>query len=76
MKSNSILSQLPIELQQQVINKLTAFDSCVIDFENGKYKIGSCSLRDKYPDDFREVGIIYNYDIFTPEEIKQNIRNL
>ena len=76
MKTNESLNQLPKELKQQVLDILTAFDQVIIDFENGKYKIGSCSLRDKYPADFRQVCIIRNSDVYTEEEMKTNYANL
>jgi hypothetical protein len=76
MKANEILNQLPAELKQQVLDTLTAFDSVIIDFENGNYKMGSLSLRDKYPVDFRQVGIIKNSDVYTAEEMKINYANL
>lgn len=76
MKANEIFNQLPSELKQQVLDTLTAYDSVIIDFENGKYKIGSLSLRDKYPADFRQVGVIKNSDVYTAEEMKKNYANL
>lgn len=76
MKANEILSKLTAELKQQVLDKLTVYDSAIIDFENGKYKIGSLSVRDKYPADFRHVGIIKNSDVYTKEEMIENYKNL
>lgn len=76
MKANEILNQLPSKLRQEVLNTLTAFDSVIIDYINGKYVIGSLSLRDKYPDDFRQVGVIKNSDVYTEEEMKINYANL
>ena len=71
-----ILNLLSEELKQTVLNTLSAFDSVIIDFENGKYKIGSLSLRDKYPADFRQVGVIHNFDVFSKEEMRINRANL
>ena len=76
MKANEILNQLPEGLKQEVLNTLTAFDSVIIDFINGKYAIGSLSLRDKYPADFKQVGVIKNSDVYTEEEMKINYANL
>lgn len=76
MKTNEIINQIPEELKHQVLDILTAFDSVIIDFENGKYKIGSCALRDKYPADFRQVGTIHNYEVYTKEEMIENYKKL
>jgi len=76
MKAAEILNILPSELIQNVLITLTAFDSVIIDFENGNFKIGSLSLRDKYPSDFRHIGVIKNTDVYTKEQIEENIKNL
>ena len=68
----NLFNSLPAELQLQVRSVLSAYDSVIIDYENGRYRVGSLSLRDKYPSDFRHVGIIKNTDIFSLEEIKAN----
>ena len=72
----AILNLLDSETKQRVIDTLTAYDSVLIDFENGRYKIGALCLRDKYPADFRSVGKILNTDIYTNQEIEINTRNL
>lgn len=74
--TQNLLNLLDEQTRQLVIGTLTAYESVLIDYENGKYKIGSLCVRDKYPSDFRVVGKIYNYDIFTKEEIDYNTKNL
>jgi len=76
MTTQKILNQLPTELKNEVMNILTCYDKVIIDFENGKYKIGSYSLREIYPSDFKQVGIINNFDVYSKEEIEINYKNM
>lgn len=75
--NTTILDQLPAKTQGEVLEVLTCYDRCSVDFYNGKYHVHiGCGLQDKYPDDFRFVGVINNFDVYTPEQMKENYRNM
>ena len=73
----TLLNTLPANIQSEVMETLTAFDKCNVDFYNGKYHVHiGCGIQDEYPVDFRFICVVKNSDVYTPDQIKQNIKNL
>ena len=76
VETAAILDVLDEVTKQRVIDTLTAYDRVLIDYSNGKYHIGALCLLDKYPADFRQIGYIYNHDVYTEEEMAYNYSQL
>lgn len=70
------LNKLPQEIITNVKNTLTAYNSCQVEFKNGKYDVivGSYLL-EEYPNDFKVIGEVFKEDIFTNIELIENYIN-
>jgi hypothetical protein len=73
--SKEELEKLPEEVVAQVKNDLKAYNECDITYENEKYHIGCCMIKDHYAADHKFIGVAYAEDIYTLEERIENYRN-
>lgn len=65
---------LPVEVQEKVKDRLTAYDSVTVTFENGEYRFGTMVKR-QYAADHKVLGTIKDKDVFTVEELALNYIN-
>jgi len=73
----TILNKFPTSIQDEILSTLTCFDRCNVDFYNGKYHVHvGCGIQNRYPDDFRFIGVINNFDVYTPEQMRENYKNM
>ena len=71
------LNQFPEEIQNQIMDTLTAYKSVNIDFSNGKFNVHTgISISTSYPEDFKYYGVIKNSDVYSPEQIRYNTSQL
>ena len=72
MKNCKKLNVLPKEVQNEVIERLKAWDGCYVNkYDDGHYEvsIGCALVKGKYH--YKTVASFKNYEIFTTEEIKK-----
>ena len=72
MKNCKKLNDLPKEVQNEVIERLKAWDGCyVIKYDDGHYdvSIGCVITNGKSP--YKTIASFNNYEIFTIEEINK-----
>jgi hypothetical protein len=67
------LSDLPEDIQSEILDTLKAFNQCNVVFENGEYHASpSIGIYGHYAADHRFVGTFYAEDIYTLEERTEN----
>ena len=68
--------ELPESVQNDVKERLRAYDSCTVTYERGSYHVSACvGITARYAPDFKICGRYAATDIFTPEERILNYAN-
>ncbi len=71
------LNKLPLNVVSQVKDKLTLYSQVYIFFQNGNYEVSiNTYISDIYAEDYQFIGIVYEEDIFTKEQINQQHKDL
>ena len=74
--NNTMINNLPQEIQDKVLNTLKAYDKVYITYEYGAYKVSiGVALTATYADDFRVIGEVEAQEVYTDDERIENYIN-
>ena len=66
-------NELPISVQDQVLQILKAYDEVDVIFEDSRYQVKVAAvLKMGYDSDFQYIGTYYAEDLYTPEQRDSN----
>ena len=74
MKQEQIdkMNSLPTEVQNTIKERLEAYHSVTVIYENGKYDVDAgCFLKSSYAKDFKVIGEFKDSDIYTKEQMER-----